>query len=271
MATAAVQLEPSPLERRLVNAFVRTLFVRDRRGGPWSVPAHLPARPVDVPSFGGLTLKGLWVPAEKPRGTAVLAHPDRRYGKHWFVREGWVDFLHGHGYDVLAFDFPGYGETPGAPTYYPDHVANAARFARDWSGGFPVHLVGVSLGAFASAAAASRLPFVHGLVLESPYPSFGAWYGKGPGLWAMRAFEAMFPSTKGRIDAEQGIRAAEARRILVAYSPEDDVTPARLSEAVAEAAPPDRTRAFAVKGAAHLRLFEDAGYRAAILETLAGR
>lgn len=259
---------PSLAERRLAGLMVRSFFLRGRRGGPWHPPAHLKHRPVTFEGNTGARLAGHWFPAERPRGAVVLAHPDRRYGKHWFVKEGYVDLLHENGYDVLTFDFTAYGESHGPATYYHEDVLAAARFAKEWSGGFPVHVLGVSMGAFAACNASPRLGFVRNLVLEAPYPSFNAWYGKGPGLAAMKAFDAIFPRSSALIQADRNMPRAAPRRILVAYSPHDQVTPPRLSRQIAQAAPPEKTVTLEVD-APHLGFLQDKRYRDALLETLA--
>lgn len=261
---------PSPFERRLAGAIVKSVFLRDRRGGPWQPPAELPATPLTFEGNTGASLAGLWFAAERPRGAVVLAHPDRRYAKHWFVKEGWVAFLLENGYDVLTFDLTGYGESRGPATYFHEDIVAAARVAQRWSGGFPVHVIGVSMGAFAACNASPRLDFVRSLVLESPYPSFNAWYAKGPGLAAMRAFDAIFPRTSAAIQADRNVAAAQPKRVLVAWSDADEVTRPALSEAIARAAPAERTETFRHASAPHLKLFEDPEYRRAILRTLAG-
>lgn len=246
-------------------------MLRGRRAGPWEPPAHLEHRRVAFEGNTGARLAGVWYPARESRGAVVLAHPDKRYAKHWFVREGWVDFLHRHQLDVLTFDFTGYGESEGPSTYYHEDVFAAARLARERTSGERLAVVGVSMGAFATANASPRLDFADALVLESPYPSFRAWYGDRPGRFAIRAFDALFPRTATSIHADRNIRGAAAKRVLVAYAREDEVTPAHLSEAVAKAAPPERTRTMVVDGVAHLGLFAgSAPYREAVLETILG-
>lgn len=259
---------PGPLERRLVGTFVRRAFWGSRRGKAWSVPGHLVHEDVRFPGNSGAVLAGRYFPHPAPKGVVVLAHPDRRYGGHWFVKEGWVEWLLRHGHDVLCFDFAPFGASRGGSTYLHEDVAGAVAFARRWSGGLPVHVVGLSIGAFAAINASPRLD-VDSLVLESPYPTFNAWYGRGWGKWAMGLFDRLFPKTRDAIQAHENISRAVAPRILVAASPQDDVTPIALSRAVFEAAPP-RARWLEVPGVPHLGLFADEAYRSAVLQTLRG-
>lgn len=258
-------------ERKAAGWLVRNLWLRGRRGGPWAPPAALGGKPVTFEGNTGATLAGTWFAAERPRGAVVLAHPDRRYGQAWFWREGHVAFLLENGFDVLTFDFTGYGASVGPSTYFHEDVEAAARFAQAWAGGFPVHVWGVSMGAFAAANASPRLRFVESMVLEAPYPSFSAWYGQGLGRWAMDAFDRAFPRTGRAICAGENVGWARPRRVLVAYSRADEVTPAVLSEAVADAAPRDRTERFVLDDVPHLAFFaQSERYREHVLAHLVG-
>jgi len=247
----------------LAGAFVKAAFLRGRRGGPW-VP-DIPHTRVGFEGNTGARLVGHWFAARDAKGAVVLAHPDRRYGKHWFVKEGYVAFLVENGFDVLTFDFTGYGESRGPATYYHEDVVAAARVAEHWGGRLPVHVVGVSMGAFAAANASPRLDFVRSLALESPYPTFNSWYGDGPMLHAMRLFDRAFPRSSAAIQADRNLARAVPSRILVAWSPSDEVTPPALSRRMAEVAP--HAQRLEVD-APHLAFLKDARYREALLAHL---
>jgi pimeloyl-ACP methyl ester carboxylesterase len=262
-----MEVSPGPLERRVVGGLVKTLMMPGRRRAPAPPPAHLESRDLAFEGNTGARLAGRWFPAEKPRGVVALAHPDKRAGKHWFVASGWVDHLHAEGFDVLTFDFPGYGASRGPATYYHEDVVAAAELARAWSGLLPVHLVGVSMGAFAVANASPRLPWVKSITLESPYPSFNAWYAKGPRRAIMDGFDRAFPASSRAIQADANVARAAPSRVLVALAEDDRVTPPALTEAVFRAAPKERSRLVRVKGG-HLSAIADEGFRAALRETL---
>lgn len=271
-------------ERRVVGWLGRHVWLRNRRGGPWPVPPDLDHDRVSFEGNTGATVRGLYFHLDpstergarilddhnlmEPRGVVVCVHPDRRYASHWFVKEGWVEWLTAHGFEVLAFDLPFYGETDGKAHYYPEDVLAAVAFARRWSGGLPVHLVGLSLGAFAIANASPYLEGIEGMVLESPYPTFTDWYGRRAGRIGSKLCEWFFPRTARLIRADVNIAASRARRILVAASRDDRVTDVALCRRVAQAAPADRTTYLELEGAGHLELFRNERYRQAILETL---
>lgn len=273
---AAVE-EPSRLEKHLVGLLVKAVFFRGRRGGPWEPPLGLDVSEVRFRGNSGAWLHGWHSRHPAPRGIVVLAHPDRRYGKQWFAREGWLSWLREQGLDALCFDFPVYGESSGGSTYLHDDVAAACRLARRLRPGLPVHLVGLSIGAFASVNAAPGLHFLESLVLESPYPTFEAWYDGGRGSQSGRPaghgkanalLGRLFPKTYRRIDAGANAQRVRARRVLVLASRDDAVTPIALTRAVAARLPAGRTRVVEVEGVPHLGLFQRPEVRAAIRETL---
>jgi hypothetical protein len=278
-AQAGLPEEPGRVEKRVVGALVKALFFRGRRGGPWEPPLGMDVSEVTFAGNSGARLHGWYVRHPAPRGIVVLAHPDRRYGKQWFAREGWLSWLHGNGFEALCFDFPVYGRSGGGSTYLHDDVAAACRLARRLRPDAPVHLVGLSIGAFASLNAAPGLDFLDGLVLESPYPTFEAWYGGGDGKASAGRprghgrlnvlMGRAFPRTYRRIDAGANASAVRARRILVAGSVDDEVTPIGLTREVADRLARDRTERFEASGVRHLGLFQRADYREAVLRTLA--
>ena len=263
--------DPGRLEKRVVGAMVKRLFLRGRRGGPWDLPDGLTGAPLQLRGNSGARIAALHFAHPSPRGIVVLAHPDRRYGKHWFVREGWIGWLLENGFDAVTFDFAAYGASRGGSTYFHDDIVAAVDAARKLRPGLPLHLVGLSIGAFASINASVRIPDLESLVLESPYPTFDAWYAESRSARALGklngAMGKVWPRTYRRIDAGRNARDVTAKRILVAASPRDTVTPIALSSAV-HAALPSGARWLEVD-AEHLHLFGDGDYRAAILETLA--
>lgn len=265
--------EPRRIEKRIVGSVVKTFFLRGRRGGPWPLPPNLPLRPASFVGNSGARLSALCLDTPAPRAVVVLAHPDRRYGKQWFAREGWLDFLHANRLAAIVFDFPAYGGSRGGSTYFHDDVLAAANEARRLHPDLPLHVVGLSIGAFAVANASPHLD-ADSLVLESPYPTFADWYDHASSRKTLGRVNStmakVWPRTARRIDAGRNIAAARAPRVLVAATPHDEVTPIALSRRVHDAAPAAARRWLEVPAAGHLELFQEATYRAALLATWFG-
>lgn len=207
------------------------------------------------------------LPGIPGRGTVVLAHPDRRYGGHWFVKEGWVEVLHEAGLGCLWFDQPSYGQGKVGSPFLAENVGAALWVAKDLDPG-PVQCIGVSLGSFAASLAAPNVPHLARLVLESPYPTFTSWYeGKGHSLdrWALASFAFLFRRAMKSLDARTALARSQVP-LLVAWSDVDAVTPGRLSLDTVSQRPDAET--ILVGGAAHLDLWAHASYRDRVLAFL---
>ncbi|MHB8584959.1 MAG: alpha/beta hydrolase [Thermoplasmatota archaeon] len=258
-----------PGERRAVGLVARRFLLGSRRAGPWPVPDALPYEEVQFEGNTGAQLQGRWFPAPDAKAAAVLVHPDRRYGQHWFVRDGWVPFLRDRGVDVLTFDFPGYGQSVGGSTYFHEDVVAGARWARRWAGGLPLHVVGLSLGSFAAANAAPSLDFVESLTLESPYPAFRSLPNGAVASAGLTIMEHAFPRSARAIQAGENIARACPRRILVVGSRADKVVPIEATRAFARRGPPERTEFLELDEVAHLDFFQRSDvYRRAIVRTM---
>lgn len=236
------------------------LWVRNRRGGPWPDPEGTERIQVQAP-FGELDVKVLR--GKQGKGTVVLSHPDRRYGGHWFVKEGYVATLHEAGYTVLWYDNPRYGQGDGGSPYLAENVLNVAALAREVDEG-PVRVIGVSLGSFAAAIAAPHMPWVDKLVLESPYPDFMSWYdGKGHSVErvALSGWRLMFGKDFQELQTPKTLAGAPAD-ILVVASPDDSVTSAALSRQSVAGVP----HTWLDVPGEHLHLWQDPAYRQAVLD-----
>lgn len=163
------------LERLLWRAAYRVLFRRvlshwrwPERGGP-----RADWEPITFEGWTGGELVGLWGAARGPaRGTIVLAPPTSKKAKGYFLDFGHGRFLRHEGYNVLMFDFNGFGESPLRSFQYPHDVLAAGREARRRAPEQPVGLFGVCFGAVYGLCAVTYPD--HGFtaaVFESPYAS----------------------------------------------------------------------------------------------------
>ncbi len=225
------------MRQRLLQALV---FLPARRG---PVPAEVAgpgARDVEIDTEDGECLHGWWVPARAAcRGHVLLCH-----GNAGDVRDRTrhVRLLAAAGFDVLVFDYRGYGASSGRPTV--EGTRRDARAAHDAllaraSGGRVLYL-GESLGAAVALALAVERPPA-GLVLQSAFTSVrdmaALHYPFFPRAVVPGAYESLALVSR--------LRAP----LLVLHGDRDEIVPVAHGRALYEAAPePRRLRVLAGRG-----------------------
>lgn len=179
----------------------------------------------------GVQLHGWLIAAAVPaRGTILFCHGNAGNISHCLeVAQLFVDL----GWDVLLFDYRGYGQSQGQPSeagIYCD-AAGAWRWLVGARGVAPgqIVIVGRSLGGAPAAWLASQVqPAPRALVLESVFSS-------APDMAA--ALYPVFPRALTRVQLPTVEFVREVRvPVLVLHSREDEIVPYRLGRQVFEAA-----------------------------------
>ena len=154
----------------LLNAL---LFFPARLETAPSPPSGLGAEEVRFASADGEQLFGWWVPA---RSEPVLGHVLYCHGNGGNVsdRAPHARLLAEAGFDLLLFDYRGYGHSTGRPdeegTYRDARAAREALLRRDGVDGRRVLYLGESLGGAVAVALALEAPPA-GLILQSSFTS----------------------------------------------------------------------------------------------------
>ena len=163
----------APVSARLSRALV---FKPSRRDLGSPADLRMPYEELDVATAGGARFRVWWIPsraganADRPDRPAVLfLHGTRgNLGAQLPV----LRFLHSLGVDLLAFDYPGYGKSPGRPSE--EGCLRAAEAAwehlRARRPGARAVLYGRSLGCALAAYLAAREPCA-GLVFHGGFTS----------------------------------------------------------------------------------------------------
>ena len=230
-------------------------FPEDADAGAWE--------PLRIASRSGALLACLYGAASGERqGVVVCAHPLRRDAKGFFLTNGRAGMLRRNGFDVLLFDFNGFGESSHGDFKYVDDVLAAGEYARGRAGALPVHVLALCFGAvWTLCAAVNDHPFC-GIVIEAPLTSLHEYYaGDCFGQTLLRLFWRLFPRTAaGAVPIEAVARLAGTPRLLVIGGVEDAVAPIGMSRRVFDACslPHGARSLWCVAGAAHLRAFETA-------------
>lgn len=153
--------------------------------------AAVPGNPVNFPSMDGSRLDGVLLPApamSQAKGTVILCHPFLKYGWRYFARSGLAGSLATAGYDVLMFDFKGFGRSELKGPTFADDVRGAAAYAAARTPERPLYLVGTSFGGYhaAHALAQGLDGKIAAVVLDSVPPGVDRFFRTGAVGAAMR-------------------------------------------------------------------------------------
>jgi fermentation-respiration switch protein FrsA (DUF1100 family) len=224
--------------------FNQASFIYYPERGYDATPASVGLRYEDVPleTKDRVALAAWWVPAQTPRGAVVIAHGN---GGNMSHRLDKIRLFHHLGYNVMAFDYRGYGASEGKPSEegtYAD-MAAAVDHATAVRGTTWARLVlyGESLGgAVAIEEAVRRTPAA--LVVDSSFTSVPAmashYYPWLPARLLLRF----------RYDSLSRMPALKCP-VLVLHSPQDDVVPFAMGRQLFDAAP--EPKAFAELAGGH--------------------
>ena len=188
------------------------------------------AEPVTFPTEDGLTLQGWFLPiARTPSPPTVLVFNGNAGNRAY--RAPLAAWLHRDGFQVLLFDYRGYGGNHGSPTEA--GLAADARAARAYLGGRPdvdetrVFYFGESLGAAVATALAADLAPA-GLILRSPFSSLADVGRLHYPLLPVRTL------LKDRFAANEQIKRVRCP-VLVLAGDRDKIVPLELSRRLYEA------------------------------------
>lgn len=214
------------------------------------------------PSRNGKNLVGVWFPCEgRPVGTVVHFHGNYGNVSNHFLL---AYFLVRRGFDVLAFDYQGYGASEGQPTpagmIEDGHAAVALARQRSRNPQAGVAVFGQSIGGAVALGVAAEDPEVRAAVIEATFTSFRAiaraalrrhWWSV-PLSW-------IFPLgvTPHYAPIDYVPRLA-GRPLFLIHGTQDEVIPFAMSEALFEKAKEPKTL-WLVEGARHLECRRVAG------------
>lgn len=251
-------------------AIAESLFFSPDRRSYWN-PSHfgLSAETIQVPGPGGVMLGGLFLPAiGASKGTVLHLHAGSTNLANHLAQISW---LVASGYNVLMFDYRGYGKSPGTATL--DGVLADAKaalaylrkrtdvdaqrivvFGQAVGGAVALRLlaqdaVGIKLAVIESAWATHR-----GFMLDR--------YGPGIGHLAAR----LLPQNVS--EPVDGLRQLTLPVVLV-FPERDSTVPAKQFAELVAAAPEGR-QVWRVPGKRHLNVFAYPGeWRERMLEVMA--
>jgi fermentation-respiration switch protein FrsA (DUF1100 family) len=233
--------------RRLLNTLLY-FPARDLAARP-----ALPFTDLDIVAGDGERLHGWWVPAATAdrRGHVLLLHGN---AGNIGDRVPHVELLAAAGFDVLAFDYRGYGRSSGRPgeqgTYLDARAALGALLSQDGVDPARVIYLGESLGGAIALELALASPPA-GLVLQSTFTSIRDMARLHYPLIPRAAVPDAYPSLR----LIRGLRAP----LLCLHGERDEIVPLLHGEALYDAAPQPKVM-HVFRGVAHNDVLAHAGH-----------
>lgn len=227
---------------------------------------------VAITASDGTRLHGWWLPAKVPaRGSVLHLHGNAANVSNHLPLVAW---LPAQGFNVLMFDYRGFGRSEGQPTLdgVVDDGAAALRYLRTRPGvdGSRLIVLGQSLGgATALRLLALDSEGVRLAVIEASFASY-----RGIARDAARQSVVLAPLVSiaapllpgAQADPVAGIGALQVP-LLIVHGTADEVIPIKHSEQLVAAAPPG-TRFIRVEGARHMESLSRADVQAKVLEAM---
>jgi uncharacterized protein len=231
-------------------------------------------REVEFEAADGVRLHGWYLPARAPRrGSILFAHGNAQNISTHIASVGW---LPARGFEVLLFDYRGYGRSEGSPSLAGLHLdfeaALETLLARPGIDPDRVVVFGQSLGgslAITALAALPRRQQVRALIVEGAFTSYRLLATeKLAGFWLTWPFQVPLGLT-----IDDGYRPVDVigelapMPLLIVHGEEDWVVPPNHAIALYEAARPPKTL-WLIPGAGHIGAFATAATRNELLDYL---
>jgi fermentation-respiration switch protein FrsA (DUF1100 family) len=217
---------------------------------------------VQYPSLNGKKLTALYFKTDqKPKGTIVHFHGNFGNLSNHFPL---ALFLLKQGFDVLAFDYEGYGASEGHPSpqnLVDDGIASvryAQAHLRDHATG--VAVFGQSLGGSIAIVVTAQEPLVKAAVIEAAFSGHAAMMrdvlGRHILTWPLYPFMPLFVNRS--LDAVRYVDLISPRPIFFIHGDKDEIVPVRMSKALFEKAKEPK-KLWIVPGAGHLEIHKMKG------------
>jgi len=232
---------------------------------PWTFPrAENPQdwQPLQIASGSRARLACLFGAAHgtPAAGNVLLAHPMGSEAKGFFLRDGHARFLRDNGFNVLLFDFNGFGESEEGNFGYVEDVLAAGRELRRLAPGLPTAVFGSSFGGARALCSLARAD--HGFsvaVFESVFTSLKEYWGRFPVANAvLTALSALLPELERSLRpiAQVGMLRG-VRKVVFLYGDGDRWTPLEMGTRLFESCNLDRADRvlWTMAGARHAQAF----------------
>ena len=239
----------------------RLFYLPDQRIEATPADLKLAYEDVTFPTSDGLTLSAWFLPAVgEPRGTVIHFHGNAaNIGNHVFASY-WLVYER---FNLLVFDYRGYGKSEGSPTRagtIRDGLA-AVDYLLSREDVDPKRIValGQSLGGAVATVVAAKRPEIRAVVLDSTFGNYrhiGAAHLKKAIRWGWLADKLAAALLSDDYEPVDYVARISPRPVLVIASPDDEVCYAPLGRELYDAAAEPKEWVL-VSGGRHLEVVAD--------------
>lgn len=198
--------------------------------------------PLRIPTNDGLSLDAWFFPSRRanPLGTVVHLHGNAGNITGHFAHAAWLPDA---GWNLLCFDYRGYGRSPGRPTraglVADCHAAIDAVKTRGDVDPARVVILGQSLGGALGIVATAQRRDVAGLAIDgafSHYRRIAAWHiRRSPLLFALAWWMPRYAMKDG-LDPIDHVAAVSPTPLFIMHGKLDDTVPAAMAQELFAAA-----------------------------------
>jgi len=184
-------------------------------------------------SQSGAEITGLYGQATTNVAKAgiVCAHPMGATAKGFYLKQGHGDMLRRNGYNVLLFDFNGFGESMNRDFNYPLEALAAGKKLREICPSLPIGFLGISFGAaWGICAFANEKHDFEAAVLECPFTTLEEyWYQYRSAYLTLKLMSIVMPRLAEALrPIAQISKVKKVKSILFIYGDKDIKTPQEM-------------------------------------------
>lgn len=218
---------------------------------------------VEFKSRSGAMIRGVYGAALSGdiRGNIVCAHPMVTSAKGFFIRNGHAMMLRNSGFNILLFDFNGFGESEDGDYNLPADILAAGHFMNEKSPGYRTGFYGISFGAAMGvcACADENQPY-RSAFFESAFTTLDEFWSRYPfPHFIIKYGSYIFPGQAYEMRPIEKIRKVTSLAAIQWVSGDaDDLIPVEMGHRFKNASPVPSDY-WIVPGAEHTVCYQAAG------------
>lgn len=184
---------------------------------------------------GDKSIELKYLPAKfSSKGCIILAHPYLSIASCFFIERGHVEMYQTLGYDIVLFDFNGFGESPFIDFEYAEDLDIVIKKVQELFKGKPIFVHGISFGASHTITTHSKYAHpIQKIIIENCLDTNISYYKirKYRKYIVLRILDFIFPKLNRDNNYVKGIsKLQNVKNVLLIYNVNDELTTIEMGE-----------------------------------------